>query len=44
VTWSTAGAHLTVERDADGREIAKLRVAFVRITQELLDVLGTTTR
>lgn len=33
--WSLPGPHLIVELKC-GREIAKLRVAFVRVTQDLL--------
>jgi hypothetical protein len=35
--WITPGEHLTVGRLDDGREVAKLRVAFVKITQDVLD-------
>ena len=34
--WFRAGAFLTIEEDGD-REVAKLKVAFVRITQDLLE-------
>lgn len=35
--WLTPGDHLRVEHDPGaGRELAKLRVAFIRITQDLL--------
>jgi hypothetical protein len=33
--WQRPGPHLVVEHE-DGREVAKLRVAFVRVTQDLL--------
>jgi hypothetical protein len=33
--WRTPGPHLAIESE-DGREVAKLRVAFVRISQDLL--------
>jgi hypothetical protein len=36
--WRRAGEHLVVEEDG-GRPVAKLRVAFVRITQDLLDAV-----
>lgn len=35
--WLVAGPALRIDTDAEGREIAKLQVAFVKITQELLD-------
>lgn len=34
--WFRAGAFLTIEEDG-GREVAKLDVAFVKITQDLLE-------
>jgi hypothetical protein len=34
--WRTENEHLAIEK-AGGRAVAKLRVAFVRITQDLLD-------
>jgi hypothetical protein len=33
--WRTPGPHLAIGSE-DGREVAKLRVAFVRISQDLL--------
>jgi hypothetical protein len=35
--WGTPGEHLTIEQQDDGREVAKLRVAFVKITQDVLN-------
>lgn len=40
--WFQAGAFLTIEEDG-GREVAKLLVAFVRITQDLLEEAATWT-
>lgn len=38
--WRNAGNHFRIERDAEGREIGKLQVAFVRITQDLFDAVN----
>src|ERR1044072_3743517 len=40
--WFRAGAFLAIEQDG-GREVAKLKVAFVRITQDLLEEAATWT-
>ncbi|HET6509633.1 MAG TPA: hypothetical protein VFG42_22740 [Baekduia sp.] len=34
-SWRTPGSHLVIESEG-GREVAKLRVAFVRVSQDLL--------
>jgi hypothetical protein len=34
--WAVPGPHLVVDKQPDGREVARLRVAFVRITQDVL--------
>jgi hypothetical protein len=39
--WHRPGAHLWIET-VDGREVAMMRVAFTRITQDLLHDLLTT--
>jgi hypothetical protein len=39
--WQTVGPRLRVEVDTDGRDVAKLQVAFVKITQDLLDAIAT---
>jgi hypothetical protein len=42
--WTIPGAHFRVEQDAGGREVGKLQVAFVRITQDLLDAAAVINR
>ncbi|WP_027005839.1 hypothetical protein [Conexibacter woesei] len=42
--WTVPGSHFRIERDADGREVGKLQVAFVRITQDLLDAAAVINR